>query len=78
MQGVATPSDDSSEDKGPFVEFKLPESWTNIQDKNLIDKKDIVQFWCFFTVKEHNDKSVSLNFLYYLPKYKQMVDLLTN
>ena len=37
-----------------------------------------MQFWCFFTVETNQDNSISLYFLYYLPKYKQMAGLLTN
>ena len=75
---MAHPPADDNEQQGPLVEFKLPESWSSIQDKKLIEKKDIVQFWCFFTVETNQDNSISLYFLYYLPKYKQMAGLLTN
>ena len=53
-----------------YIEFELASEWKQAQQRNIKDKSQFINFWCFFVVtRDCND--FKLCYTYYLPKFKQ-------
>lgn len=65
---------------GDLSNFNLPESWKNasVLHKTEDGAQFSVPFWTIFMIERDEDGGLSLNFLYYLPKFKQTKDVLTS